>query len=329
MRVFVVSMLLVFGFPFIMTDVVDSFETCKQFFLKEPPMISGILEKSVSKNQNVYRIICQKYKNIFRYATLYDITNKIPLFSAYKYTGHHTGKRPKSKWRTEPQLEDSNAGMSQGCSNQACNGDYLNNQMNVSRGHLFPCCHAADEDTAESTFTLTNIVPQSIIFNSGSWSRMEQKVREIMNSHCRDEKNREEVSAYVLTGAVPNTKKPSADVLNNRVNIPSHMWTVFCCFNSKSNKYVSQAHWAENIDEDTNDISVKTLKELQDFLKSIYNKETSLFNGDCLDPLKADASPPPNTDACDEPDVKKQSWWSTNKIFGTFWDFWAWLRGYF
>ncbi|XP_056088735.1 endonuclease domain-containing 1 protein-like [Rhinichthys klamathensis goyatoka] len=277
MRVFVVSMLLVFGFPFIMTDF-DSLETCKQFFLKDqPPMISGILEKSVSKNQNLYRIICQKYKNIYRFATLYDITNKIPLFSAYKYTGH-TGERPKTKWRTEPQLEDSNAGMSQGCSNQACNGDYLNNQMNVNRGHLFPCSHAADEDTAKSTFTLTNAVPQSISFNGGSWRIMEEKVREIMNSHCRDEKNREEVSAYVLTGGVPNTKKPSADVLNNRVNIPSHMWTVFCCFNIVSNKYVSQAHWAENIDEDTKKgtISVKTLKELQDFLKSKYNKETSL-----------------------------------------------------
>lgn len=182
--------------------------------------------------------------------------------------------------------------------------------MKVNRGHLFPCSHAADEDTAKSTFTLTNAVPQDITFNGGSWRTMEETVRKIMNSHCSDEKNPGNILAYVLTGAVPNTKTPP-DLLNNRVNIPSHMWTVFCCYNSKSKKYVSQAHWAENIDESKEKgkkICVKTLKELQDFLKSKYNKESSLFNGDCLDLLKADVSPPLEAEACDdEPDVEEQS----------------------
>ncbi|KAG1948407.1 hypothetical protein F2P79_012165, partial [Pimephales promelas] len=103
------------------------------------------------------------------------------------------------------------------------------------------------------------------------------------------------------TGAVPNTK--TTEVLNNRVNIPSHMWTVFCCFNSESNKYESQAHWAENIDEGTKEgkqISVITLKKLQGNLKSKYNKEISLFIGDCSDALKADASPAQEADdGCD------------------------------
>ncbi|CAM4639052.1 unnamed protein product [Leuciscus chuanchicus] len=287
-----------------MTDVVESFKTCSQFFFKDkPPMIPGILENSVSMDQNRYRIICQKYikddkdLQIYRFATLYDTTNKIPIFSAYKYTGH-AGKRPKCpKWRTEPQLDDSE---------QAVDRDYLNNEMNVNRGHLFPCCHAADQDTVEATFTLTNAVPQYKNFNGGSWSHMELTVREIMN--CRDENIPGDILAYVLTGAVPNTKTPP-HILNNRVNIPSHMWTVFCCYNSKSKEWLSQAHWAENIDEskeeDKKIISVKTLKELQDFLKSKYNKEISLFNGDCLDLLKADASPPLDTDGDDEPDVEE------------------------
>ncbi|CAM4639130.1 unnamed protein product [Leuciscus chuanchicus] len=190
-------------------------------------------------------------------------------------------------------------------SEQAVDGDYKNNKMNVNRGHLFPCCHAADQDTVEATFTLINAVPQDISFNGGSWSRMELTVREIMNSHCSDENIPGKISAYVLTGPVPNTKTPPQHLLNNRVNIPSHMWTVFCCYNSKSKKYVSQAHWGENIDENIKEkksISVKTLKDLQDFLKSKYNKESSLFNGDCLDLLKADVSPPPEAEACDEPD---------------------------
>ncbi|XDV33826.1 hypothetical protein PO909_004094 [Leuciscus waleckii] len=288
MRLFVVSMLLVFGFPFIMTDVVKTFKKCSQFFFKDqPPVIPGILKNSVSKKQNQYKIICQKYNNIHRYATLYDITSKIPIFSAYKYTGHQNGDRV--PWMVELKLEDLNAGMSEVCSNQACNRDYMNNKMDVNRGHLFPCCHAADQDTVASTFTLTNIVPQNINFNRGSWSRMEQTVGEFMNSHCSDENNPGEILAYVLTGAVPSTPP---HILNNKVNIPSHMWTVFCCYNSKSKKYESQAHWAENIDESKEEgkkiIIVKTLKELQDFLKSKYNKVSSLFKNDCLKSLEAE-----------------------------------------
>lgn len=86
------------------------------------------------------------------------------------------------------------------CTNQAVNEDYRNNNYNVNRGHLFPCCHAADEDTAESTFTLTNAVPQKISFNGGSWSRMEDENKNIMNS-CKNNNN--EVLAHVLTGAIP------------------------------------------------------------------------------------------------------------------------------
>ncbi|XP_067217572.1 endonuclease domain-containing 1 protein-like [Chanodichthys erythropterus] len=326
MHLFFVSVLLVFGFPFIMTDVVDSFETCKGFFFKEKcPVFPGILENSVSKNQNQYRIICQKYKNTYRYGTLYDIKNKIPLFSAYKYTGH-TGKRPNVPWMMEPQLDDLNAGMS-AFPNQANNGDYVNKE-HVNRGHLFPCCHAADQDTAESTFTLTNAVPQYTTFNGGSWSVMEQKVKSTMDSKCRDEKNENNILAYVLTGAVSNTRTPP-HLLKNKVNIPSDMWTVFCCYNKESKKWVSQAHWAENKDESKGDgktIPPKTLGDLQTFLKSKYNKENKLFPDGCSDYLDADVSPPPVTDCCDEPDIEKQSWWSTVRNLPA--TFWAWLRGY-
>lgn len=313
-----------------MTDVVGSFSTCSEFFFnKQPPTIRGILENSVSKDQNQYKIICQQNQNKYRFATFYDIKNKIPLFSAYKYTGH-TGTRPQNvKWKTEPQLEDQNAGMNVALSNQAFKGDYTTNK-DVNRGHLFPCCHAADEDTAKSTFTLTNAVPQYKSFNGGSWSDMEQKVRSVMDSHCRDKNNEKNILAYVLTGAVPNTKRPP-QLLNNRVNIPSDMWTVFCCYNRESNKWKSQAHWAENKDESkgSKPIPPKTLVALQTFLKSKYNKESLLFNGGCLDDLKADASPPPVPDTCEELDDEQQSWWTYIKdipaqIWRTIID---WLRG--
>lgn len=105
MRQFVVSALLVLGFPFIMTEVVTSFNSCKDFFLDgQPPVIPGIVRNSVSQDENRYKLICQKYKNAYRFATLYDIANKIPVFSAYKYTGKGNFKRPKIKWMIESEV---------------------------------------------------------------------------------------------------------------------------------------------------------------------------------------------------------------------------------
>ena len=87
------------------TDVVKDVSECAQFFMnRTPPTIPGVLEKGIIQDQNHYKPICQKYKNAMRFMTLYDTVNKIPVFSAYKYTGH-TGKRPKTpSWRTEPQV---------------------------------------------------------------------------------------------------------------------------------------------------------------------------------------------------------------------------------
>uniref|UniRef100_A0A8C2K6A4 Si:ch211-133n4.10 n=1 Tax=Cyprinus carpio TaxID=7962 RepID=A0A8C2K6A4_CYPCA len=295
MRLFFFSVLLVLGFPFIMTEVVDSFSSCSAFFFKEkPPVIKDILVESVSRDNNRYKLICH------RYATLYDTKNKIPVFSAYKYTGKGNFETPKRKWKTDQQVMF----LKEHCAYQACKEDYVNVQQ-LSHGHILPMSYAADVETAKSTCILTNIVPQKESFNTGSWCRMEQKVKKLMDSHCRDEKDRNKIMAYVLTGAVPS----KTDVLNNKVNIPSHMWTAFCCYNSESNKWVSQTHWAENIDE-SNDkgkaISQKSLKNVQDFLKSNY-KETILFNGECLDMLNADVSLPIEADRNDQQNDEEQS----------------------
>ncbi|XP_067249393.1 endonuclease domain-containing 1 protein-like [Chanodichthys erythropterus] len=264
MHLFVVSVLLVFGFPFIMTDVVDSFSTCSQFFFDgQPPVIPGILENSESKD-NRYKLICQKHVNAYRFATLYDTTSKIPVFSAYKYTEKVKFDRPKSKWRIEQKLE-----------NQASKKDYCKNDQNVNCGHLFPSSHAADLNTAKSTFTLTNAVPQKISFNSGSWSHMEQKTKLMMESHCLDQNNK--LVAYVLAGAIPGRNK-----LKDRVNIPSHMWAVFCCYSEKGKSWVFSAHWAENKDETDNSKTIddKTLEQLEEFLKQTWPK-VQLFKERC------------------------------------------------
>ncbi len=172
--------------------------------------------------------------------------------------------------------------MREPCVNQAFPGDYWT-QKALTRGHLFPNALAADNITAESTFTLTNTVPQYGSFNNGSWGRMERTVRSTVDSHCRDKDNASNILAYVLTGAVPS----QANLLNQRVNIPSNMWTVFCCYNHSTSTWMSQAHWAENKDNpETNIIDAKTLEIFHEFMQEKYGAGSILFGVDCSNFLK-------------------------------------------
>lgn len=239
-------------------------------------MIPDILNNSRSID-NRYKTICQKYEGEYRFATLYDTTNRIPVFSAYRFTG---GKfKANMEWMIEPQLElYPNDEMTVSYPSQATDEDYIDNNYNVNRGHLFPICHSSDEVTANSTFTLTNAVPQKSSFNSGSWSGMEQKTKKLMDK-CRDKNDQNQVLAHVLTGAVPGNNK-----LNNRVNIPSYMWMTFCCFNSTSKLWSSKAYWGANKDENKKDnvmISERSLEELQEFLSTEWVNVTDLFYNNC------------------------------------------------
>lgn len=91
-------------------EVVNSMSDCRGFLLEEkPPTIPGVLENGELKGEGRYKIICQTFgeeepeeKNR-RFLTLYDTTNKIPVFSAYKYREGEGGtKRP--SWMIEPQV---------------------------------------------------------------------------------------------------------------------------------------------------------------------------------------------------------------------------------
>nr|XP_055075378.1 endonuclease domain-containing 1 protein-like [Misgurnus anguillicaudatus] len=274
-----VSVLLLLIFPSIISKVID-FSKCSQFFHQgQPPVIPDILENSRSKNSQ-YKTICQNYENEYRFATLYDTTNRIPVFSAYRFTGNKTIERPVNTWRIEPELELLTSDeMRVSYEKQATDEDYIDNNYKVNRGHLFPVCHSSDEFTANSTFTLTNIVPQKISFNKGSWNRLEIKAIKVMDKYCHEKNDKKKVLAHVLTGAVPGNNK-----LNNRVNIPSSMWMTFCCYNSTSSSWASQAYWAPNEDEKKSDnvtISQRSLEELQEFLSRKWVKITKLFYNNC------------------------------------------------
>ncbi|XP_071234737.1 endonuclease domain-containing 1 protein-like isoform X2 [Salvelinus alpinus] len=280
---------------------------CTEFFLNgSTPNLPGILVggtvQNQGQNQNRYKPICQKFNNIYRFATLYDTFNKIPVFSAYTFTGPPTGprraKRPKEQkeksisrhWKIEPQLEDENinieemnfqSGVKEMLNNnkvlvnQAVNTDYV--KSGLHKGHLFPCSHAPDDDTKRSTCTLTNAVPQNQNFNQGRWKAMEGNVRETLVENCKNNNNK--IEAYVVTGAVPNNNN---NQLNHRVNIPDLMWTAFCCENNLG-QWVAGAHWGENQKEDQKKtLPSYTLAELYDKLNERYGDGVQLFPDQCL-----------------------------------------------
>ncbi|XP_055768700.1 endonuclease domain-containing 1 protein-like isoform X2 [Salvelinus fontinalis] len=260
---------------------------CKSFFLKgTTPNLPGILVGGIFKNEDRYKPICQKYKNFYRFATLYDTFNRIPVFSAYTFTGNTTG-RPIDRWMIEPGLEGVNRTEMQiqeggSYKHQAEQKDYKNSKYRgVNRGHLFPSSHAHDLDTQKSTFTLTNIVPQVVSFNDGSWKTMERNVRGTLKLNCKDAND--QIKAYVVTGAVPNNNKTK---LNNRVNIPYLMWTAYCCENKKykkNKKWMAGAYWGEN-KKGTGALDQQTLGALEIMLNRYYKGKdgpVKVFPEDC------------------------------------------------
>ncbi|KAL4007418.1 hypothetical protein ACER0C_001270 [Sarotherodon galilaeus] len=240
------------------TEVVASVAQCNEFFLAQtPPNIPGILVGGNINDQNRYKVICQTLRDIRRFVTLYDTKNRIPVFSAAEYRGGPAGKRPKIKWMIEPQLENNMILPEKNIfyTHQAGNIDYYK-QTEFDRGHLFPSSYRSDDVDKRSTFTLTNAVPQRRRFNNGRWNSMERCVKCILDNYCINNNNQRE--GFVVIGAQPGNENP----LNLRINIPSVLWSAFCCYSHSQNKWLASAHWGENKDLGPEYLQTKTLGEL-------------------------------------------------------------------
>ncbi|CAB1345620.1 unnamed protein product, partial [Coregonus sp. 'balchen'] len=279
------TLLLLSLLPPSLSHVVGKFsevKECSHFFLEgTTPNLPGILVDGTVKDQNRYKPICQLFKymkkkevyNTYMFATLYDTTNKIPVFSAFTFTGVGSSERRPDTWMIEPQLD---GGLDRDMSlekdgvtytHQAVNQDFHNsvNPTGLTKGHIFPKGYANQPANQNSTFTLTNCVPQVQSFNDGSWGTMERKVRKVLLSQCLD--NTGKPKAYVVTGAAPSTN----NTLNNRVNIPDLLWTAYCCYNSKKKTWIAKAHWSRNQEELNKNVLVpQTLVKLNYKLNKYY-----------------------------------------------------------
>ncbi|KAM6146001.1 Endonuclease domain-containing 1 protein [Phoenicopterus ruber ruber] len=255
------------------SEVVTSFESsCPQFFFRKTPP-----NKALEPENPAW--ICQRYNNRYYFATLYDRSRRIPVYSAYLYQPG-SGTRPKI-WLVEPELmglsypktmekewtlvNDYGVSLEQLRKSQAILQDYKN-LTGLNRGHLNPSGHHSDSSSRTATFTLTNIVPQNEKLNGGAWNNYEQQTMTSRTQSCN--------TTYVVVGAVPGNNY----IAKGRVNKPSHLWSSACCEVDTNHR----KSWAVIAENDKNEVRLLTLGELEDMLTQLYGRDqVSLFDSDC------------------------------------------------
>ncbi|XP_059377038.1 endonuclease domain-containing 1 protein-like [Carassius carassius] len=251
-----------------MSEVVDTFDKCKQFFLNNKAPVFTPEDVSL-------KYICQclwdnKGQPIYLYATLYSTSLKIPVFSAYVYNRNKTIGRCDA-WYIEPQLDvpsttdqcmKSKGNNKHIGTNQALNSDY--EKSGYDRGHLYPVLHTNNHLSMLATSTLTNAAPQDSDFNRNTWLKHEEAVINDLYS-CDKE-------AYVVTGVVPDMDAPK---LNNRVYVSKYYWRATCC--QKGTQYTGMGYYGP---DKKNEVKTLTIEDLNTKLQEFYRGPTpiSIFN---------------------------------------------------
>lgn len=240
------------------------FGNCRKYFFGEMEP-QGIIPANAAR-------ICQKYNNKYHYATMYDRNLRIPLYSAYIFQPGHEKRH--DEWQIEPQLVDKNLNSSMEDEilttidrkrlkdSQAVSGDYKSKDASTyEKGHLNPVSHQPSHDSKLATFSLTNIVPQLSTLNQGQWKQYEEKLQNyITHNHCNE--------AYVITGVIPGTRK-----INNRVTIPSDIWSAVCCIQ----KNACQRTRAVIASNNANVIAEISISNLQKKITTYTGRGVNLF----------------------------------------------------
>ncbi|XP_044215404.1 endonuclease domain-containing 1 protein-like [Thunnus albacares] len=265
-----VFLLLALSYP-ATAKVVTSFQNiCDYFFFKGQPPIGPTAA--------TYEKICQKTTQAgsYEYATLYDTSRRIPVYSAYEFVGYARCGR-NDKWFIEPQLDDQNGGdfmapestvTNNLGQNQSLNEDYTG--TGYDKGHLLPVRHRNSSSCVEATFTLTNAAPQNPTFNRGRWRVKEAEVANMLTTNCLNSGFR----AYIVTGVVPGNTN-----INNRVNVPRYFWSAYCCRDNNNRPQFSGAFYGNNVKSGT--IAITSIADLDRNLTALYGTGFQVFSNEC------------------------------------------------
>ncbi|NXP35509.1 ENDD1 protein, partial [Leiothrix lutea] len=203
----------------VVRDDETGFAECNVFFPGQVPP-EGFTEPFHVK-------ICQQYNKEPRFATLYSTKDKIPLYSAFKFT--KPSQSEEENWLVEPQIDDPENDLHEMVheadvggtvanlgANQALTSDYVGS--GYERGLLNPSL-LNEEDFQVATYTLTNAVPLSPAL-SKSWHRdIGKVVEQALIPHCSQTDH-----LYLLAGAIPSSVQ-----VKGKVSVPESLWLAACC----------------------------------------------------------------------------------------------------
>ncbi|KAL2078990.1 hypothetical protein ACEWY4_024734 [Coilia grayii] len=264
--------------------VSDSFRKCSEFFyMRTAP--AGVGGGSL-------RWICQRYGDKPRYATLYDASQRLAIFSAYTFKKTDGRGRVDTPWMYEPQLAsaDENGNMRtlppSGETtplieeSQALLEDYTD-AVEYERGPLNPDQHQSDSPDKASTYTLTNVVPLVVDFLEGPWTAYTHTVRRRLNNFCLG-------PAYLVTG-VTVAGLSIRRGRETRLAVPELVWSAYCCPRYDRNspyevRYMFPVYAAYGLNQRGQAVLEVPLKTLESLLKSHSDIEANLalFYRDCV-----------------------------------------------
>ncbi|XP_029311198.1 endonuclease domain-containing 1 protein-like [Cottoperca gobio] len=281
----VLSFSLLMAIPLVSATVSNSFKDCSHFFYMQTPP-AGM------KGVNLRRV-CQRYADKLRYATLYDSSRRLPLYSAYTFKKSDGKRRMDTPWMYEPQLVSDDEGGNMRAlpltedapplieDSQAVLEDYTD-AVEYKRGPLNPDLHQSEPDDKSSTYTLTNVVPLITNFLDASWKPYLDIIRRRLNNFCNGK-------SFMVTGVTVSGATLQRDN-RDRLAIPKHLWLAYCCPQFDLNspyevRFMFPSYGGYALNEQTDHSVVEVpLKTLERFLKrqSDIDSELTIFYNGCV-----------------------------------------------
>ncbi|XP_026361097.2 endonuclease domain-containing 1 protein isoform X2 [Ursus arctos] len=195
------------------------FGECDRFFYAGTPPAGLAAEAHVK--------ICQRFEGAERFATLYSLRDRIPVYSAFR-AARPAAAGAEPRWLVEPQIDDPTSHLEEVIaeadaitsvnslgSKQALSTDYQDSEYQT--GQLYPFSLSSDLQVA--TFALTNAAPMSPSFRQRWYRNLNSLMERALSPQCAGGED-----LYIVTGAVPSERK-----LKDRVAVPASVWLAACC----------------------------------------------------------------------------------------------------
>uniref|UniRef100_A0A8C4Y3Z9 Endonuclease domain-containing 1 protein-like n=1 Tax=Gopherus evgoodei TaxID=1825980 RepID=A0A8C4Y3Z9_9SAUR len=236
---------------------VGSFSGCYDYFYQDAEP-GGFATANTAE-------ICQRYSNLYHFATLYDRPQRIPRWSAYTLAQTkprcfdlvcpqlaHPDESPEMMTEVESTLS-----LDERRSSQAISKDY--EDTSYDRGQLNPNAFQCNVGHT-ATFTLTNTAPMNSFFNQVHWAKLEKTLKTQLTGSCRNVGGK----PYLVTGAVPRDRNRPY----NGVSVPSHIWTAVCCDHGDKTHKFSFAFIGEN--KEASSLQIIPVEQLNTELSHLY-----------------------------------------------------------